>query len=104
MRRASSDAGFASIENLKALKAHGISDVMFHRRVGIEISDMVKSSWRYKKLRNFRTGIEGIISFLKRALGADRSRWEGPSLVQVPCSQRGRICESSDSLATHAQG
>jgi IS5 family transposase len=75
--QAAFDAGFASVENLDVLKAHGISDVMFHKRVGLEIADMVKSSWVYKKLRNFRAGIEGIISFLKRAFGADRSRWKG---------------------------
>ncbi len=71
-RRASSfDAGFASIENLDALKKHGITDVMFHKRTGLNIADMVKSSWIYKKLRNLRAGIEGIISFLKRAPGRD---------------------------------
>lgn len=75
--QAAFDAGFASIENLGKLKAHGITDVMFHKRVGLNIADMVKSSWVYKKLRNFRAGIEGIISFLKRAFGADRSRWKG---------------------------
>jgi transposase, IS5 family len=75
--QAAFDAGFASMENLEALKAHGIADVMFHKRVGLEISDMVKDSWVYKKLRNFRAGIEGIISFLKRGFGAHRSRWKG---------------------------
>jgi IS5 family transposase len=75
--QAAFDAGFASIENLAKLKQHGITDVMFHKRVGLNIADMVKSSWVYKKLRNFRAGIEGIISFLKRAFGADRSRWKG---------------------------
>jgi len=75
--QAAFDAGFASIENLRALKAHGIADVMFHKRVGLDISDMVKDSWVYKKLRSFRAGIEGIISFLKRGFGAHRSRWKG---------------------------
>jgi len=75
--QAAFDAGFASIDNLEALKAHGITDVMFHKRVGLDISDMVKDSWVYKKLRNFRAGIEGIISFLKRGFGAHRSRWKG---------------------------
>jgi IS5 family transposase len=30
---------------------------------------MVKSSWVYKKLKNFRAGIEANISALKRAFG-----------------------------------
>lgn len=76
-KQAAFDAGFASIENLAKLKQHGIEDVMFHKRTGIDISHMVKDSWVYKKLRNFRAGIEGIISFLKRGFGADKSRWKG---------------------------
>ena len=75
--QAAFDAGFASIENLAKLKKHGITDVMFHKRTGIEIADMVADSWVYKKLRNFRAGVEGIISFMKRAFGADRSRRKG---------------------------
>jgi IS5 family transposase len=42
----------------------GIKDVMFSKRVGLAISDMVKNSWVYKRLRDFRAGIEGVISFL----------------------------------------
>jgi len=75
--QAAFDAGFASIDNLAKLKKHGITDVMFHKRKGLNIPDMVKNSWVYKKLRNFRAGIEGIISFLKRAFGVGRSRWKG---------------------------
>ena len=32
----------------------------------------VKSRWVYQKLRNFRAGMEGNISRLKRAFGLDR--------------------------------
>jgi IS5 family transposase len=76
-KHAAFDAGFASIDNLDKLKKQGIENVMFHKKVGLEITDMVKDSWVYKKLRNFRAGIEGIISFLKRGFGADRCRWKG---------------------------
>jgi IS5 family transposase len=55
----------------------GIKDVMFSKRVGLAISDMVKNSWVYKRLRDFRAGIEGVISFLKRALGLRRCRFRG---------------------------
>lgn len=75
--QAAFDAGFASKENLSILKASGIIDVMFHKKRGLRVEDMVRNSWVYKKLRNFRAGIEGIISFLKRAFGVDRSRWKG---------------------------
>jgi IS5 family transposase len=36
---------------------------------------MVKSMWVYKRLKNFRAGIEGVISFLKRCFGLARSTW-----------------------------
>ena len=38
---------------------------------------MAKSTWVYKKLRNFRAGIEANISTLKRAFGLDRCTWKG---------------------------
>ena len=76
-RQASYDGGFASGDNLAAIKALGVEDVAFAKRRSIEISDMVKSSWVYRKLRNFRAGIEGIISFLKRSFGMTRCTWRG---------------------------
>ena len=39
------------------------------------MTDMVKSSWVYQRLRRFRCGIEGVISFLKRVFGLDRCTW-----------------------------
>ncbi len=76
-RQAAFDGGFASKENLKDIKALGVKDVAFHKKRGLKISDMVKSSWVYKRLRNFRAGIEGMISFLKRCFGLDRCTWCG---------------------------
>ena len=76
-RQAAYDGGFASQENLKNIKAAGVTDVMFCKKRGLEIVDMVKSTWVYKMLRNFRAGIEGMISFLKRCFGAGRCTWRG---------------------------
>ena len=42
----------------------------------MKVLDMAKSEWGYKKLRNFRAGIEGIISSLKRAFSLDRCTWK----------------------------
>ena len=39
------------------------------RRAACRIEDMVRSRWVYRKLRNFRAGIEAGISCLKRAYG-----------------------------------
>ncbi|MEE8147949.1 MAG: ISNCY family transposase [Longimicrobiales bacterium] len=76
-RQAAFDGGFASKENLKDAKASGVEDVAFSKRRGLKVSDMTRSSWVYRRLRNFRAGIEGLISFLKRAFGLDRCTWRG---------------------------
>jgi IS5 family transposase len=76
-RQAAFDGGFASKPNLKDAKALGITDVSFSKKRGLEVLDMVKSQWVYKRLRNFRAGIESWISFLKRSFGLDRCTWKG---------------------------
>lgn len=76
-RQASFDGGFASRSNLAEIKKLGVRDVAFSKRVGLQITDMVKSSWVYRRLRDFRSGIEGIISFLKRGFGVGRCSWSG---------------------------
>jgi IS5 family transposase len=76
------DGGFASKMNLSDIKAAGVKDVAFSKGRGLEIGDMVKSSWVYKRLRDFRAGIEGNISFLKRIFGLDRCTWKSWSSFQ----------------------
>jgi IS5 family transposase len=71
------DGGFASQDNLVQAKARGVRDMAFHKKVGLRIEDMVRSRWVYRKLRNFRAGIESDISCLKRAYGLDRCTWRG---------------------------
>jgi IS5 family transposase len=69
------DGAFASKLNLTEIKAAGVTDVAFSKSVGMSVSEMVKSSWVYRRLRHFRAGIEGNISFLKRIFGLDRCTW-----------------------------
>ncbi|HEX9735621.1 MAG TPA: ISNCY family transposase [Thermoanaerobaculia bacterium] len=69
------DGSFASKENLQAIKELGPRDVVFTKGRHLKISDMAKSTWVYRNLRRFRAGIEGCISFLKRAFGLDRCTW-----------------------------
>jgi IS5 family transposase len=71
------DGGFASRANLKDIKGLGVRDVAFNKKRGIEISEMVRSSWVYRSLSYFRAGIEGSISFLKRCFGLARCMWRG---------------------------
>ena len=70
------DGSFASKVNLSEIKASGVEDVAFSKGRGLEIGEMVKDSWVYKRLRDFRAGIEGNISFLKRVFGLDRCTWK----------------------------
>jgi transposase, IS5 family len=76
-RQACFDGGFSSRANLNELKARGVEDVAFAKRGVMTIEEMVKSTWVYQRLRNFRAGVEGIISFLKRSFGLSRCRWSG---------------------------
>jgi IS5 family transposase len=74
-RQAAFDGGFTSKDNLAALKHRGVEDVAFSKRRGLEIGAMVRSEWVYRRLRRFRAGIEGLISWLKRVFGLDRCTW-----------------------------
>ncbi len=76
-RQVAADGGFASKDNLDFAKQQQIKDVVFAKRRGLSVLDMAKSHWVYKKLRNFRAGIEAGISVLKRAFGLDRCTWSG---------------------------
>jgi len=75
--KTAADGGFASGDNLRLAKGQGVKDVMFAKKRGLGILAMVKSRWVYKKLRNFRAGIEANISRLKRVFGLDRCNWQG---------------------------
>jgi IS5 family transposase len=76
-RQAASDGGYASLDNLSRAKALGVHDVAFHKKRGLSIEGMVQSRWVYRKLRNFRAGIEANVSCLKRAFGLARCTWRG---------------------------
>ena len=76
-RQTAADGGYASLDNLNQAKAIGVRDVAFHKKRGLTVENMVKSRWVYRKLRNFRAGIEAGISCLKRAYGLARCSWRG---------------------------
>lgn len=76
-RQVAADGGFASQDNLRAAKACGVQDMAFAKKRGLKVEDMVSQPWLFKKLRDFRAGIEGIISFLKRVFGLRRCTWSG---------------------------
>jgi transposase, IS5 family len=73
--KATFDGGYASKANLQSIKSMGVRDAVFHKKRGLQESDMAKSLWVFKQLKNFRAGIEGCISFLKRIFGLSRCTW-----------------------------
>ncbi|HXI13506.1 MAG TPA: transposase [Thermoanaerobaculia bacterium] len=75
-RQAAYDGGFTSRPNLEAIKSKGVKDVAFTKARNLTIPDMARSTWVYRKLRDFRAGIEATISFLKRSFGLDRCTWK----------------------------
>jgi IS5 family transposase len=76
-RQVAADGGYASGANVTAAKKRKVKDVAFHNKRGLSIDAMAKSQWVYRKLRNFRAGIEAGISCLKRAYGLARCTWKG---------------------------
>jgi transposase, IS5 family len=76
-RQLAADGGYASRDNLNRAKARGVRDMAFHKKSGLKVEDMVRSRWVYRRLRNFRAGIEAGISCLKRAYGLARCTWRG---------------------------
>ena len=76
-RDLAADGGYASAANLAEAKSLGVTHVAFHKRVGLTVEAMTGDLWLYNKLRNFRAGIEAIISYLKRCFGLSRCNWKG---------------------------
>lgn len=70
------DGGYASKNNVDVGRQRGIQRVVFHKRVGISLQAMGVKSKTFKELRNFRAGVEGNISELKRVFGAGKARWK----------------------------
>jgi len=76
-RQTSADGGFASKDNLVFAKGNEVKDVVFSKKRGLSVLDMARSNWVYRKLKNFRAGIEANISALKRKYGLTRCNWSG---------------------------
>lgn len=70
------DGGYASKNNVYEGRQRGIQRVVFHKRAGISLQTMGVKAKTFKKLRDFRAGVEGNISELKRVFGAGKARWK----------------------------
>jgi transposase, IS5 family len=96
-RQTAADGGFASSDNLAQAKALGVHGAAFHKKTGPRVTDMVKSNWVSRKLRNFRAGIEADISCLKRAFGLARCIWRGLACFTAPSGRRSSLTTSPSS-------
>jgi IS5 family transposase len=61
-RQTAVDGGHASQSNFKQAKEMGDKDVSFNKKKGLNVEDMVKSTWVYKRLTKFRAGIKDNIT------------------------------------------
>ena len=75
--QAAFDGGYASKANLAEVKALGIKDVAFNKKVGLKVPEMVRETWMYRALWRYRVGVESVISLLKRCFGLRRCTWRG---------------------------
>jgi IS5 family transposase len=71
------DGGYASRKNVAEGRDIGVKRVVFHKPVGVSLQEMGVKQKTFDKLRNFRAGVEGNISELKRAFGAGKAKWKG---------------------------
>jgi IS5 family transposase len=55
----------------------GLKHVVFHKPVGVSLTAMGVKAKTFNALRDFRAGVEGNISELKRAFGATKAKWKG---------------------------
>jgi len=66
------DGCFASKANRDLAKSTGVDDITFCKNNSMPIDSLLSSPKIHKFLMNFRAGIEGCISFLKRTFGFSR--------------------------------
>ena len=70
------DGGYASGANLEYAKGIGIINIVFNKIRG-SIQNITNSKWVEAKLKRWRSGIEAVISNLKRGFQISRCNWKG---------------------------
>ena len=71
------DGGTASHDNVRQARQRGVKRAVFNKPSGLGLHEMGVKEKTFAALRNFRAGVEGNISELKRVFGLDRARWKG---------------------------
>jgi len=70
------DGGFASMANIEYSKKEGIVNIVFNKIRGC-MKNVANNKWIENKLKRWRSGIEAIISNLKRGFHISRCVWKG---------------------------
>jgi transposase, IS5 family len=70
------DGGYASLRNQEKAKAYGIVNIVFNKIVG-SLKNVVSSVHMETRLKKWRSGMEAVISNLKRGFHLFRCEWEG---------------------------
>jgi IS5 family transposase len=70
------DGGFASEANIRYSEKEGIANIVFNKIWG-SIQNIATNKWVENKLKRWRSGIEAIISNLKRGFQIRRCTWKG---------------------------
>jgi transposase, IS5 family len=70
------DGGYASLSNQEKAKEYGIVNIVFNKIVG-SLKNVVTSVQMETRLKKWRSGIEAVISNLKRGFHLFRCEWKG---------------------------
>ena len=70
------DGGFASIGNIEYSVKEGILNVVFNKIRG-SLKNVSENKWVENKLKRWRSGMEAVISNLKRGFQIRRCNWKG---------------------------
>src|SRR5215469_2987336 len=70
------DGGFASIENIEYSVKLGITNIVFNKIRG-SMQNITDNKWIETRLKKWRSGIEAVISNLKRGFNIRRCNWKG---------------------------
>ncbi len=70
------DGCYVSRANVGTAKDKGVKRTVFNKPAGLRYSDMGVKKKTFVRWRNFRAGVEGNISELKRAFGASKAKWK----------------------------
>ena len=70
------DGGYASLRNQEKAREYGIVNIVFNKIVG-SLKNVVSSVQMETRLKKWRSGMETVISNLKRGFHLFRCEWKG---------------------------